>query len=62
MKKLKKLNRQGQSLMEYTVLIAVVSMVGLAAATGLGREIKGKIKDMRDKLGAVKIKSLVKED
>ena len=43
-------NSKGQSLLEYVILVALVAMVSISATKLLGKQINGKIEDIKEKI------------
>jgi len=44
------MNQKGQSLLEYVILVALVAMVSITATKLLGKQINGKIEDIKEKI------------
>lgn len=43
-------NNRGQSLLEYVILVALVTMVSISATKLLGKQINSKIEDIKSKI------------
>ncbi len=53
MMRYKKLNQKGQGLTEYLILMLLVCVASIAAAQGLGKIVKNKIKEARDNINKI---------
>jgi Flp pilus assembly pilin Flp len=53
MKKMKKLNQNGQGLTEYLILMLLICVVSVAAAQGLGKTVRNKLKEARDNINKI---------
>lgn len=43
-------DEKGQGLTEYLILIMLIAVVSIGAAQGVGKQIKGKLKDVRNQI------------
>ncbi len=57
-KSIQRLNQKGQSLIEYTFLLIMVSLVGLAATQSLGRVVKNKLRQVKERVNRVEVPNL----